>query len=349
MNTPGVRSANMGFDEETLAPTYRLEVGWPGKSSGLDIAQRLGMPRDVLDRARRTLSTAHQDVEQFLARLREEQETAERLRLEIEEQRASLAERERAWNESQQKRESERAAELERRLESLWRDFEVQAAARLRDLAARAGKAARVRDPRQEAARISSNLRKDAREELRTTLLGHWSAGEPAPPGASPETKVPLDPQPGDRVTLRSFGRQGLVRSRSGHWLEVEVGQLRTKVRVDDIAEVLAAAAPGQATGQAASPPKISVHVERAEQSGSALEINVIGETADEALRRVDKFLDNAFLAQTARVRVVHGSGKGILRKVLAEFFAEHPHVEKFFQAPQNEGGGGATIVELKV
>ena len=75
----------------------------------------------------------------------------------------------------------------------------------------------------------------------------------------------------------------------------------------------------------------------------------MIGETADEARRRVDKFLDNAFLAQMARVRVVHGSGKGILRKALAEMFTEHPHVEKFFPAPQAEGGAGATIVELKV
>ena len=74
----------------------------------------------------------------------------------------------------------------------------------------------------------------------------------------------------------------------------------------------------------------------------------MIGDTADEARRRVDKFLDNAYLASLSRVRVIHGSGKGILRKSLAEMFAEHPHVEKFSAAPQEEGGAGATIVELK-
>ena len=78
-------------------------------------------------------------------------------------------------------------------------------------------------------------------------------------------------------------------------------------------------------------------------------EINVIGQTSDEALSRVDKFLDNAFLAQLQRVRVVHGFGKGILRQALAEMFGAHPHVEKFFAAPQKEGGAGATIVELKM
>lgn len=357
MNTAGVLSANMGFNEQTLAPTYRLEVGWPGKSSGLAIAERLGMPHDVLERARTALSAAHQEVEQFLARLREEDEAAHRLRAEIEEQKAALDAREREWNESQRKRETERAAEWERRLEALWKSFEAQAEARLRDLAARSSKAAaRVRDPRTEAARIASNLRKDAREEVRTTLLGHWS-GEPEAisPDAAPDAnvgKAVLDPRAGDRVHLRSFGALGVVRGRSGNWVEVEVGRVRTKVPLQDVAEVITPSNAAQDAAKAPPPSRVRVHIERAqesgEDSGSSIEINVIGETADEARRRVDKFLDNAFLSQTARVRVVHGSGKGILRKALAELFTDHPHVEKFFPAPQDEGGGGATIVELK-
>jgi DNA mismatch repair protein MutS2 len=123
---------------------------------------------------------------------------------------------------------------------------------------------------------------------------------------------------------------------------------VRTKVPLGDVAEVIGGQSAAQQAAKASPPSKVRVHVERADESGSSIEINVIGETADEARRRVDKFLDNAFLSQMARVRVVHGSGKGILRKALAELFTEHPHVEKFFQAPREEGGGGATIVELK-
>ncbi len=78
-------------------------------------------------------------------------------------------------------------------------------------------------------------------------------------------------------------------------------------------------------------------------------EINVIGASAEEARERVDKFLDAAFLARRFRLRIVHGHGKGILRRSLHEMFAAHPHVEKFYAAPQNEGGSGATIVELKL
>ena len=337
MNTGGVRSANMGFDEQTLAPTYRLEVGWPGKSSGLAIAQRLGLPPDVLERARQALSVAHQEVERFLARLRAL----------IEQQQAALDQREQEWNQSTQKREAERAAEWERKLEALWQAFEQRAEEKLRELGARAtlgAKVARAPQPKKEAARVAASLRhevqQEAKEELRTTLLSHWSGGESAPSAAAPGR----EPEVGEIVRLRSFGRQGVVRGRSGNWLEVEVGHLRTKVPVDDVAEIVAGPEPVKPP----APPKVSVRVARVEES-SASEINVIGETADEARRRVDKFLDNASLAQMVRVRVVHGSGKGILRKALAELFTEHPHVEKFFPAPQEEGGAGATIVELKV
>ncbi|OFV91377.1 MAG: hypothetical protein A3H28_12045 [Acidobacteria bacterium RIFCSPLOWO2_02_FULL_61_28] len=345
MNTPGVRSANMGFDEQTLAPTYRLEIGRPGKSSGLAIAQRLGLPREVLERARQAMSVAHQEVERFLVRLREEEAAATRLRLEAEEKSAALEQREKEWNETVQKREAQRAAEWERQLEALWHSVEERAEEKLREISARAAKASRLREPKKEAAQVASLLRQEAKEDLRTTLLSHWGGGgesAPRPADAAPRP----EPQVGDTVRLQSFGKQGVVRSKSGNWLEVEVGHLRTKVPADDVAEIMAA--PRLAGGKSLAPGRISVHVERVAE-GSLSEINVIGETADEARRRVDKFLDNAFLAQMARVRVVHGSGKGILRQALAEMFADHPHVEKFFPAPQAEGGAGATIVELKV
>jgi DNA mismatch repair protein MutS2 len=351
MNTGGVRSANMGFDEQTLAPTYRLEVGWPGKSSGLAIAQRLGLPPDVLARAKEALSVAHQEVERFLARLREEEAAATHLRAHAEEQQAALDERERNWNQSVQKREAERAAEWERKLEALWRSFEQRAEEKLRELSLRAtlgSKLARAPQPKKEAARVAASVRneaqREAKEDLRTTLLEHWSGGESEPSSGPPGR----EPEVGEIVRLKSFGRQGVVRGRSGNWLEVEVGHLRTKVPLDDVAEIIAVAE----SGKPPAPPKFSIRVERVPQGveeGSSSEINVIGETADEARRRVDKFLDNAFLSQMTRVRVVHGSGKGILRKALAELFTDHPHVEKFFPAPQDEGGGGATIVELKV
>ena len=272
------------------------------------------------------------------------------MRVQAEEQQAALDEREREWNQSVQKREAERAAEWERKLEALWRSFEQRAEEKLRELSARAtlgSKLARAPQPKKEAAHVAASLRneaqREAKEDLRTSLLEHWSGGESAPSSGPPGR----EPQVGEIVRLKSFGRQGIVRGRSGNWLEVEVGHLRTKVPLDDVAEIIAVAESGKPPA-----PKFSIRVERVPEGvkeGSSSEINVIGETAEEALRRVDKFLDNAFLSQIERVRIVHGSGKGILRKALAELFTDHPHVEKFFPAPQDEGGGGATIVELKI
>ncbi|MBI1955639.1 MAG: endonuclease MutS2 [Acidobacteria bacterium] len=337
-NTPGVLSGSMGFDEQTLEPTYQLAMGRPGKSSGLDIAQRLGLPQDVLDRARQSISQAHREVEHFLARLREEEAEAVRLRAELQEKRAALAQQEKKWMENLRQRQAQQTAEWKRQLEELGRSFEDRAEQKLRELALKAQSGRRAVDAKKEAARMASRLREQASEELRQSWVSHIAGAESEQPAA------PKEPEVGDRVRLKSFGGLGIVRGKTEDWLEVEMGYLRAKVPREEVAEVIPVESEGRKTPAV---PTVSVRVEKIEE-GSLSEINVIGETAEEARRRVDKFLDNAFLAQVSRVRVVHGSGKGILRRALAEMLAEHPQVEKFFPAPQAEGGAGATIVELK-
>ena len=348
-NTAGVKNASMGFDEETLQPTYRLEMGWPGKSSGLAIAQRLGLQPEVLERARQALTSAHADVEELLAHLQGAEDDSIRLRAELEARQAELTRQEKEWQAMLRQREAERTRQWEQQLESLWQTFEAQAAQKLREAGAQAAthatgrsmKHARRRDPAKEAARMASRLRRQAAEELRQTVVSHLG-GEGLASAGLTESKP--EAQVGDQVKLKSLRKVGTVRNRTEDWLEVEIGRLRTRVPEEDVAEVI----PAAAIEKTSAPQAISVRMETA-ATGSLSEINVIGETAEEARRRVDKFLDNAFLAQMSQVRIVHGSGKGILRKTLAEMFSEHPHVEKFSTAPQNEGGAGATIVELKV
>lgn len=187
---------------------------------------------------------------------------------------------------------------------------------------------------------------------MRQTVISHLAEAGEAVPAPQPE-RVP-EPAVGDRVRLKNLRQFGIVRRKSGDSLEVQIGHLRTQVSLDDVLEVLPATAQAASAQQsrdregAVASSSYAVRMEKPSAQPLS-EINVIGETAEEARSRVDKFLDNAFLAHLARVRIVHGSGKGILRQALAEMFSEHPHVEKFFPAPQNEGGAGATIVELKV
>ena len=126
---------------------------------------------------------------------------------------------------------------------------------------------------------------------------------------------------------------------------------MKMKIARDDIAEVLVSApAPGASASplEAARARGISVSLER-EDAKVLTEINVIGRTVDEATSEVEKFLDRAFLAGLPRIRVVHGSGMGILRKALRRYLQQHPHVASIAEPPQKEGGGGATVVELRV
>jgi DNA mismatch repair protein MutS2 len=136
-----------------------------------------------------------------------------------------------------------------------------------------------------------------------------------------------------------------VVESIRGDQVEVRVGFMKMKV---DRSRVIAVEpeAPAQKKVPTGLPKGVNVSLE--ENDNIPREINVIGLNVDDATSRTDKFLDDAYLSNLDSVRIVHGSGMGILRKALSKFLTGHPHVEKFHIAPQNEGGGGATIVELR-
>jgi DNA mismatch repair protein MutS2 len=143
-------------------------------------------------------------------------------------------------------------------------------------------------------------------------------------------------------VRVLSIDREGVVASAQGNTLTVAIGPLRYHAVREDL----------QLTAPAgASPPQVKVHVAASGMDVDAVvatEINLIGMTADEACDRVDKVLDDAFLAGAESVRIIHGHGKGILRRAIAELLKGHPQVEKFSLAAPEKGGGGVTIVELK-
>ena len=146
----------------------------------------------------------------------------------------------------------------------------------------------------------------------------------------------------GARVRLKNIRQPATVRRiLANGLLEVDAGFLRMQVAVSDVEEVLAP------VGAPAARPPVSFR-QGPSFDGSFREINLIGQRAEEACAQVDKLLDSAALAEVDRIRIIHGHGMGILKKAVAELLARHPHVEKFYVAPPEEGGSGATIVELK-
>jgi DNA mismatch repair protein MutS2 len=342
-NAPGVLNAAVGFDERTLQPTYELKVGVPGASAGINIAQRLGLNPSIIDNARSRLGTQARDVGQFLDKLHAELREAEgeRLRLKTREQEL---EREKARLEAEGRKEQQaKVREMEKKLDSVLRDFEYHAREAVSAIQDRAAAQKLSKD----AERRIAKLRREFREQFDATVVAHSTGADQGDPHAQPQVvKHVLE---GDTVKLKSTGRTARIsRKVDDSHFEVEMGAMKMKIARDDIAEVLSSARAAETPVKAARSRGISVQLE-SEGANVPMEINVIGRTVDDASREVEKFVDRAFLAGLPRVRVVHGSGMGILRKALRQMLQQHPHVASVAEAPQNEGGGGATLVELSV
>jgi DNA mismatch repair protein MutS2 len=346
-NTPGVINASVGFNETTLQPTYELKLGVPGASAGINIAQRLGLNPAIIDGARARLGTQARDVGEFLDKLHARLREAEGERLRLRKDQEDL-EREKARLAAEGKKEQQsKTREMEKKLESVLRDFEYHAREAVNAIQERAAAQKLSKD----AERRIAKLRREFREQFDSTVVAHASGADQGDPHAEPQ--VVKHVSEGDNVKLKSTGRAARIsRKLDDNHFEVEVGAMKMKIARDDIAEVLSSA---QSAARAADSPVkaarargISVSLENEGQT-AASEINVIGYNVDDATRAVEKFVDHAFLAGLPRVRVVHGSGMGILRKALRQALQQHPHVESVAEPPQNEGGGGATVVELRV
>jgi DNA mismatch repair protein MutS2 len=332
-NTPGVLNGSMGFDENTLEPTYVLRLGAPGKSAGLDIARRLGLPQPLLDKAHSALSTREQDISRFLSELDQRLREITLLEDGLRQDREKLAAREKVLAEEWAKRESEKIKELERQTELALERFEAQAQEAIGKIATGAGQ----KRAAQQALRQVSKTKRELREEVQTAIL---STKADAQQGALAAPKI----VEGARVRLRNVRDPARVRRLIGEdRIEVEAGFMKMQVSRDEVLEVL----PGPGEG-ARLPKNVSFRPAGPDVYVDVREINVIGERAEEAREKVDKFLDSAVLASVNRVRIVHGHGMGILKRAIAELLAAHPSVERFYPASQNEGGAGATIVELK-
>jgi DNA mismatch repair protein MutS2 len=340
-NTSGVVNASVGFDEATLQPTYELRVGVPGASAGINIAQRLGLNPAIIESARSRLGTQARDVGQFLDRLHAElrDAEAERLRLKTREQEL---EREKARLAAEGKKEQQSSIrEMEKKLETLLRDFEYHA----REAVSAIQDKAAAQKLSKDAERRIAKMRREFREQFDSSIVAHATGADQGDPHAQPQLVKHVSE--GDTVKLKSIGRPGLVSRRlDDNHFEVEIGAMKMRIAREDIAEVIVRA--GDSPVKAARARGISVSLQSEGQTAPS-EINVIGRTVDDATREVEKFVDHAFLAGLPRVRVVHGSGMGILRKALRQYLQKHPHVASVTEPPQNEGGGGATVVELRV
>ena len=338
-NTPDVLNAAVGFDERTLAPTYELRIGVPGASAGINVAQQLGLNAPIVRRAREKLSSQTQDVARFLDRLHSQLRELDIERAALRTREQEIARQRDQLAQEGKREQREKVRELEKKLESVLRDFEYRARETVNAVQDRAQALKLSKD----AERRIAKLRREFREQFDSTVVAHTTGSDTGDRNARPH--IVEDVSVGDTVRLRSLGRDAKVlRHLDDDWFEVAVGPMKMKVPRDDVAAVIASA--GANPVAAARSRGIGVSLSE-EDDSVPTEINVIGQTVDEATSAVEKFGDRAFLAGVGRVRVVHGSGMGVLRKALRQFLRQHPHVANVTEPPQNEGGGGATVVEL--
>ena len=345
--TEGVTSAGFGFNPQTFAPTYRLHYGSPGSSLALEIATRLGLPASIIEQARAQRSAREAQLAEHLAKVEREMQGLDherrlvaRERELVEETQARLQAREhdlRGREETFRKR-------LDQKIDERMRDAKREIDAVIESLKARASTIASEADRR--AARLVptgdiGSARADARTALdavENRLRGTDRSPTSPPSGASSGLAAV-----GDKVAVSPLGLEGVVQSIDGDRAEVDVRGKRMRAKIGELRVLVPAAAVASAT------PRVRVHVDLAPRPGGSLtEINVIGNNAEEAVGRVDRFLDDAASTDLRSLRIVHGYGTGTLRRAIAEFLRTHPLVSSFGPAPDNQGGGGATVVELK-
>jgi len=346
-NTPGALNASVGFNESTLQPTYELKVGVPGASAGINIAQRLGLNPAIIDSARARLGTQARDVGEFLDRLHADLREAENERLRLQKRQKELEDEKNRLAVFGKTAQQAKIREMETKLESVLRDFEYQTREAVNAIQDRAAAQKISKD----AERRVAKLRREFREQFDSTVVAHSTGADQGDPNAQPQVVKYVSV--GDTVKLKSTGRPArIMRKIDDNNFEVQIGAMKMKIARDDVAAVLTPAQPAAADSpvKAARARGISVSLNNESEGANVpSEINVIGRTVDDAAREVERFVDRAFLAGLPRVRVVHGSGMGILRKALRQLLQQHPHVESVAEPPQNEGGAGATIVELRV
>src|SRR6267154_1058818 len=337
--TPGVVNAAVEFDDLNLRPTYRLMVGVPGGSSGIAIAQRLGLATAIIERARSLLTPESREAADLIAYLHRSRDELHRLQQQMTAERHALEE-ERAklrtqWVERQQKR----IKELEDRFTEMHKRFDENVAR-----VVEAVKDRHLRGQMEKSSRRKvQEARSEAREELNAAVVQTLSDSQ-ADLGTSAQTEVISSErlQAGARIRVRGFNKPVIFRRLDGNSAEIEAGPLRMKVAVDEIVGIEGTAAAVQTT-------QSNVSVRFQQNEGAATEeINLIGSTVEEATERVDKFLDNAALAHVSRVRIIHGHGTGALRKGLGQFLKSHPLVANQSFESEDRGGKAVTVVELR-
>ncbi len=330
-NRPETINASMEFDVDTLSPTYRLLIGIPGRSNAFEIARRLGLNEMIIESARQLMSGDSQSVDQMIEDLEGKRKQAES----------------EAGKATSELRDAER---LHRELKEEYKAYQDEKE-RLRKKA-EADANAFLEKKKQEAETIIKDLRQKQLEghmneplkehefiDVQTRLSQLKTEEESLKKNKIlQKQKKRKALKVGDSVEVQSFGQKGILveQADKNHWV-VQMGMLKMKLAESDLVQI-----------KAENEPQQRVSVKRSSSAGVSTEIDVRGERVEEAVTKVDQYLDQALLANYPQVTIIHGMGTGAVRKGVHQYLKKHSQVKEYKDAPANQGGSGATIATFK-
>lgn len=336
LSTPGVENACCEFDLETLAPTYHLLIGIPGKSNAFAIAGKLGLPDYIIEDAKTHLTEQDESFEDLLTDLETSKRTIQKEQEEIASYKREL---ERLKAEARQKQEK-----LEAQKERILKEANEKAHAILADAKETADETMRNFHKFGKANISAAEMEKE-REKLRQKMAATASKSQLGDTKPHRQHK-PGDFKLGESVKVLSMNLTGTVTSLpdSRGNVTVQMGILRSQVHISDL-EIIEEA-PSYSAKQMKRTSKGKMRMGKS--FSVSPEINLLGKTVDEAIAELDKYLDDAYLAHLSSVRVVHGKGTGALRSGIHTYLRRQKHVKSFRLGAFGEGDAGVTIVEFK-
>lgn len=333
LSTEGVENASCEFDLKTLSPTYKLLIGVPGKSNAFAISKRLGIPDEVIGRAKELVSDENLKLEDVISGLEQSRQKAE-------------AERERAESMAQE------ARRLQKRAEQEAQDAEQRRSKILQEARTEAQRV--IEAAKEESQKVMKELRAvansapireamDRAEAARAALRRQAESLKENEQNTPKKRGKPLkNVKPGDLVEVLSLGQQGQVLSapdKSGR-VQVQIGIVKTKVALDDLAAT--------AQKKEKHTPKSGVGMSAGRSKTAKTEIDVRGMMLEEALTAVDKYLDEALMSSLHTVTIIHGKGTGVLRAGIGEYLKKHPLVAEYRAGRYGEGENGVTVVTFR-
>ena len=340
-NTPGVRNASMEFDLDTLSPTYRLIIGLPGRSNAFAIASRLGLDSTIIDEAKKLVGQADleadrllEEIHQARVQVRAEHIRAENARLDAEETERDLARQLEEIDDERRRILDQARAQAQREIDALREEV-----GELKRKAARAAEwasAPSIIEPEHSPL----DMLEEVEAGLAQAETAH-AAAVPAQPRAPARAGARRPLRLGDTVKLKTLNSIGIVTALTASEAEVQVGRMRIRAKLDEVelrgspegaAPLLEPATQTRPKPPAASP---------------GLELDIRGQTVEEALPELEHYLDAAYLTGLPWVRIIHGKGTGKLRQGVREFLRASPVVKSHEAGQETEGGDGVTIVKL--